>query len=682
MDKQQLVSSKISSAYAVENRVGGAGSNGAFIEDNRYKKVFQKKDSIQLMSCGEWGSQICSGDVTNGDDNAIQLKNNNITVQRVLTGEQIIKLLKLKAGSEPGLTEEEEKEILSFLKSALRSGREAREIKFLLRSVLLNEKGELFRYLYPGAVKAPQKKKTLKRKKPGDGFDDPVYDDSESDFSESGEVDLEKWQREAPSAFTPSMRHSRQGQPPNYIDASNTNMTVFRDGAIIPRTTGAGSVFNAKAHRKKKTAIKLRLKSDDEKLRSLQESYHWGSHLPVEQSNDFESAKKRWRQAMTAEEHADIHKLLNRTMPGFSQQNAHTHAEQSFLRSEAWKAIEQKLIEEIKKISASFAVSESGRQVTKISMVLNRSSCIECARAMVVSTIGFWQKVANALKLASWHAAMQYYKDYIKFIVRFPTIYEHTRERASEFKNLDAILKGLIAAGWTIEPFAPVEISGKASYDDLMSRLKLANPSAVDAKTKKGDSGTATGVQIPLPGMARINPAALQAFLNSIAPGWSDALPERARMPLARPVAPNAGYMAGQIASAHLRELAPDLSRDREQGNLGAHQLRVHANSGKGAWCFIFSIIMGLTGESEQAVTEMVKYVARMADAEEGWIAADSETARKIIAIIERIYGVQIDLVVVQQGDEGPVISARTGHLGAHTVVIRQTREHYDAYIP
>lgn len=661
--------------------MGGAGSNGAFIEDNRYKKVLQKKDNPQLVSSGKWGSQICSGAVTNGDDDAMQLKNNN-TVQRVLNAAQIIKLLKLKADSEHELSEEEEKEILDFLKSALRGGSETREIKFLLRNVSLDEKGELFRYLYPGAVKAPVKKKALKRKKPGDGFDDPVYDNSESDFSDGGEVDLEKWQRESPFAFVPSMRHSRQGQPPNHIDASNTNMTVFRDGAIIPRTTGKGSVFNTKGHRKKKTGIKLRLKTDDEKLRSLQESYHWGSHLPVEQSKDFEPTKKKWRQAMSAEEHADIHKLLNRTLPGFAQKNAHTHAEQSFLRSAAWKAIEQKLIEEIKKIAASFSVSESGRQVMEILMVLNRSSCIECARAMVVSTIEFWQQVANALKLSSWHAAMQYYKEYVKFIVRFPTIYEHAQERAGGFKNLDAILKGLIAAGWTIEPFAPVEASGKASYDDLMARLKLADPGAVDTKTKKGDSVAGAAIQPPVPGIARINPAALQAFLNNIAPGWSDVWPERARIPLARPVAPNAGYMAGQIAPAHLRELAPDLNRHREQGNLGAHQLRVHANTGKGALCFIFSIIMGLTGESEQAVTPMVQRVARLANVQGGWIAVDSETAGNIIARIEHIYGVQIDVVVVQQGIEGPVISGRAGHQGAHTVVIRQTPGHYDAYIP
>jgi hypothetical protein len=656
----------------------------------------------------------------------------NAVVQRQMNAEEIIALLRKKLATSESLTEEEQAEILSFLKKTPRAAAASRRIRVLLQTVPLEEGSELYVLIHgaPGK-KPPPKKKTRRPRKPKrkresdsessshEKFSKPIFSDSESEVSEAGEFDLGEYNLEAPEVFGPSMRHSREEQPPDSMDASNTNMTIFLGEALVPRTTGKTAKLNQGAHRKRKTRVRKRLKSEKDDLRGLQESYHWGSHLHVEQGAHFDPAKKKVRESIGSEEDESIHRLLTYTLPKFAQKDSEGHAEQSFLRSEAWVSLQKKLLASLKEFTGSTLTDnpDSGMEMT---LVLNRSSCIECGRAMAISTIHFWMQVAMAFKLGSWRKAMEKYKHVITFTARFPTIYEHKKERKAGFKNITSILRGLIDAGWTIKPFEPLTESGMASYKDLVNLVKEIKPdedssegpkgakgkkkkaarkgSKAKGEKTKGKKGAIKGSKVkgkgakekeedsgdedapPIPSGARVDTGALQAFLAGINAHW--ATPFAHGGGGSGGPGGSGGYMASQIGARHSFALPHSVSERRETLALKDHGLRALRNSGAGALCFVYSVIMGLTGESAEAVRDTVNYVARRAGAVGGWITSDSATASNAIAEIEALFGTQIDVVVIQYGSGGPIIAGRNGHFGQHTVVIRQTPGHYDAYVP
>ncbi len=143
------------------------------------------------------------------------------------------------------------------------------------------------------------------------------------------------------------------------------------------------------------------------------------------------------------------------------------------------------------------------------------------------------------------------------------------------------------------------------------------------------------------------------------------------------------GFMANQVKSNILKDNTPlFFTANKENELLQKHGLHLAPNMGKGAWCFIYSIIMGMTGLSEKQATPIVNEVVRQAKISGGWIAADSGTAAMVIGIIESMFKTQIDVVVVSHGNDGTIISGRSGSAGGHTVVIRQTIGHFDAYVP
>ena len=90
---------------------------------------------------------------------------------------------------------------------------------------------------------------------------------------------------------------------------------------------------------------------------------------------------------------------------------------------------------------------------------------------------------------------------------------------------------------------------------------------------------------------------------------------------------------------------------------------------------------MGLTGLGQDSVEDVVDEIADVSNVGI-WIAADSATAQNVINEVNRLFNVEVDVVVLSHGTGGTVVSGRAGTIGGHTVVIRQTTTHYDAYVP
>lgn len=219
-----------------------------------------------------------------------------------------------------------------------------------------------------------------------------------------------------------------------------------------------------------------------------------------------------------------------------------------------------------------------------------------------------------------------------------------------------------------------------SAHTDTASHQRGDTTSKSSVGKGKGAARGASQVQPPA-SVNRIAQDELHAYLDEIAPGWDQPFQNVPGNGAQQGL--NQGYLAHQVAHGQRNVALPvHVDAEVEEERIGEHQLRVLRNSGEGAYCFIYSILMGLTGQSERAVFDMVAYIARRAGATRGWINADSQIAANVVQQVQAIYGVQLDVVVVQHGVDGAIVSGRAGQLGGRTVLIRQTPGHYDAYVP
>lgn len=171
----------------------------------------------------------------------------------------------------------------------------------------------------------------------------------------------------------------------------------------------------------------------------------------------------------------------------------------------------------------------------------------------------------------------------------------------------------------------------------------------------------------------------IKAFLTSVDPGWNQAFANASVNNGGQGL--NSGYMAGEIKGGQKNvAMPPEEAQMKEPEILKTNKLKCLTNSGSEALCFIYSILMGLTGGSENEVEPMVNHIFKVAGLVGGWISVDSEEAKKVIKIIGDIYE-PLDVVVIQLGTDDIFISGRGGNMGGRTVVIRQSSFHYDAYI-
>lgn len=399
------------------------------------------------------------------------------------TAEEIQALLDAKIAETaedepPVLTAKEEARVLRFLQNASGALSGPRRIKATLRGFMLAEKGPLSRLVNDlrGDEKPKKPKKTKAVQNDEDDGEPPnLFDNEDSESSDNEEIPMTYLRQNFPNAFQPVADHSRADKKEGeFLDASNTNLLLFLDGSLIPRNINGKP--NTGAVRKRKHTVSQKLQDDEDRLRAKQESFYFGSHLPTDQKGTqvTDESIKRVKKGTDKAQNPALHRLLTYTLPGFAQEDSHTHGEQSVLRSQVWDSLVQKVVNKLIGLMGGEVNEEEELEVTTISLVLNRSSCVDCARAMSVAVVVFWEEVARASGLGDAQTARDALGDYVRFVARFPTVYKHKKERKKKFQNLDTILKGLHEAGWQIEPFKPAIEGGLESHEDLVDRVAKA----------------------------------------------------------------------------------------------------------------------------------------------------------------------------------------------------------------
>lgn len=475
-------------------------------------------------------------------------------------------------------------------------------------------------------------------------------------------------------------------------------MLAFEDNTIIPSSIKGKS--NTSATRKSKRKVAETLSKTTEDLRGKQEQVFFGSHLGRGRTGKLaESLADLKAKLRSGEISADaVKRLVVSSRKGFTTKKTESHAEQSLLLSETWDALKERLIKRIKASLGSTDLKsvESHDDAVLVTVILNRSSCRGCGLALSLALIDFWQQLAIGLgEKPDWQAARKKYSARVRFVARFPTIYEYTKENSINFANLEEVLGSMLSVGWEIAPIPPHITAGLDSYRQLQASLKKLGglPSKEDmdfyklgrkqrkSSTKKADDPDGSPLVQPPASANRVQQEALHAFLNHIAPNWNQPFQNVQGNGVHQGL--NQGYMAHQIAPEHQAVAMPVvIGEEEERRRMEAYRLRVLRNNGKGALCFIYATLMGLTGQSEAEVTPMAFYVATQAGAQGGWINADSPVATNVVNVIQQIYGVQLYVVVVQHGQGDAMVSGHAGQLGGRTVLIRQTPGHYDAYVP
>jgi hypothetical protein len=191
-----------------------------------------------------------------------------------------------------------------------------------------------------------------------------------------------------------------------------------------------------------------------------------------------------------------------------------------------------------------------------------------------------------------------------------------------------------------------------------------------------GSSGIPARAPMGVPVLHPVAPNdALFGFLDSLDRDWNVA--PRADAGQGMIVGQGGGVMLGSATKA--KEAAPVVGEAALP-----EPLRFLTNNGSGALCFVYSVVMGVTGRQQSEVNGTVAQIARNAGVEGGWIASDSPAAQRVLAAAEQIFGIQIQVVELQNSISGFIISGRSHNVTRHDrrpVVLRNTGTHYDAIV-
>ena len=107
-------------------------------------------------------------------------------------------------------------------------------------------------------------------------------------------------------------------------------------------------------------------------------------------------------------------------------------------------------------------------------------------------------------------------------------------------------------------------------------------------------------------------------------------------------------------------------------------------NNGNGAWCFVYSIVMGLTGLQQSDVEGVVRWIVATAGVQQGWIASDTPAARQVLDVVQQVLGIPVQVIELQHSVDGFIISGRSHNVtrqARRPVVLRNTGGHYDAIV-
>ena len=311
---------------------------------------------------------------------------------------------------------------------------------------------------------------------------------------------------------------------------ADTYLALFKDGVLVPRNIN--SVRNRKGRRKrmgevaKKIApalekrdilfaeldklnlgidklvgeeLGLRIIARDakfkelheflaEKIRPHVESIVFGSSIaPTNEdilATEAASAERsEVRKALAAEKTPSVASELITTLPGgtlTTGRDTETHAEQSLINTETWQGLIKKLVKAIK-ANKDHPEQISQSSFTILQMVLNRSTCIGCARELTAELISFWIKVAEATASKSWREAKTRYEQQIRFMVDFPAIYESSEEARLDNANLIRIILGLKDAGWQVRVTTGIKASASSNESNAEAQKLVEKVTATPA---------------------------------------------------------------------------------------------------------------------------------------------------------------------------------------------------------
>ena len=194
-----------------------------------------------------------------------------------------------------------------------------------------------------------------------------------------------------------------------------------------------------------------------------------------------------------------------------------------------------------------------------------------------------------------------------------------------------------------------VSVSGFRKWltkENALTLLQKTEQSETTGGTLDPSLESTTPSSVPVTSVA-LSPAPQNAellmFLNTLDPLWGQPAISRSGVS-SMIVGVGSGVMAGDAAKSAMPSPAEIKLSDG---------LRFLRNNGSGALCFIYSVVMALTNREQHEVETTVQEIAKAAGAKDGWIATDSETAKNVIAEIEKKFGLAIQVIEVQNSDTG-----------------------------
>lgn len=387
---------------------------------------------------------------------------------------------------QPILTPDMEREIRAWIAKSGSSHVQTRNLNLRLTQWKNPEEGA-----------RPKPKKKRKNSKGSARMAVDIYDDVDDSELSEPETDFEKWSERKAFGMTPVYN---RGHVPTADDEmgddvhitgmhhADTYLAVKQGGQFVPRTINGKP--NVDAHRKllpEERLVELAAIRDDEtkleaereaagiELKTIQQQLLFGNAIDwAEGGFDEELVRNQesHREELRREE-TPVGRLMTRGAIGGvrsgSKAITSTDAEQRLLSSKVWKAMLMKLM-------AAIDGAQDGRmpfeKITEfgIQILLNRSSCLGCGKALALALVDFWKAVATVAGFKTWRAARDQYLSLDLFQISFPVIYEYRKEKKIEFRNIMIILAGLNDAGWTVR--APKGIESTVGAEENHQKLR------------------------------------------------------------------------------------------------------------------------------------------------------------------------------------------------------------------
>ncbi|WP_162499796.1 eCIS core domain-containing protein [Mucilaginibacter terrigena] len=402
-----------------------------------------------------------------------------------------------------------------------------RKVSKKIREDVIKAKNDLAAYEELLSSKAP--KGRTKRKKSGD--DDkstkkpPSTFDNEADSESSDEEydpdeRLRKYRLSMSAVANRSHVYGIDEADREFRDLvtglphADTYLALFKNGQLVPRNINGTT--NTLGHRKRMRQVeakikplldkrnklfleldelnkKIRNKKDanlrDEKIQELRgfladqirphvEAIVFGSSLrptdeDIEEANKISKDKISIKKGLVDGSSSAAAELFKKHAPGNISKgvDSHTHAEQALIGTQTWINLIDKLTAEIN-ASENKPDKLSKLSFNTLQLVLNRSTCIGCARELTVELIRFWKIVAKLTDKTDWREAKQQYEGYVNFLLDFPAIYEVDKEKKYNYVNISRIILGLRDAGWAVRVITGIKTGTKSdSKNEKMRTL-------------------------------------------------------------------------------------------------------------------------------------------------------------------------------------------------------------------